>query len=117
MYIAKKLLRILRMNMAAWNVLTVNHLVKVSLSRIAALEIQLLRLTVIRRHVNDWKLPEQFPAKTAGYSVKNKKKLPDQNGRSGLRPFLYNTLYIQMVKSYCLKQKKHTECVPGRNHC
>ena len=30
-----------------------------------------------------------------------------------LRPFLCNILYIEMVKSYCIKQKKVTECVPG----
>lgn len=30
-----------------------------------------------------------------------------------LPPFLCNILYIEMVKSYCDKQNKQTECVPG----
>ena len=29
----------------------------------------------------------------------------------GPRPFLYNIFFIEMVKSYCVKQKKQTECV------
>ena len=30
-----------------------------------------------------------------------------------LPPFLRNILYTEMVKSFCVKQKKQTKCVPG----
>ena len=72
------------------------------MSRIVALKIQLMCLIVIRK-----------TALKSDHFHYPPIKLPRQNDGSGPRPFLYNTLCIQMVKSYCVKQKKQRECVPG----
>lgn len=52
-----------------------------------------------------------FPPKRRVISVKNKKKLPIE--KPGQVPDHFYIIHYILVKSYCVKQKKQAECVPG----